>query len=163
MTWWVIDNALSDRAIEEQWKIPHATFQRQKKRRRTPAALDSVPTTSLQRVGIIGEPVSAPERTDSAILTDHESRIAVLEIFMSALQRQAHFTSVPERISTSAPQNALERTSPPVWVNWGTHLAADMVEAIDAYAAQHRLEKRQVLELALCMFFPDVGKAVHDA
>jgi hypothetical protein len=31
MTWWVIDNALSDRAIEEQWKIPHATFQRQKK------------------------------------------------------------------------------------------------------------------------------------
>ena len=83
---------------------------------------------------------------------DHESRLAVLEAFVSTLQRQTHLTSAPERISASHP-NAPQRTGPPVWVNRGTHLAQDMIEAINTYRHQHRLEVREVIDMALRQFF----------
>jgi hypothetical protein len=148
---------LSDREIERRWDIKHATFQRFKKRRGTPDAPDSVPTTALQRIETIGEAVNALERIDSAVLMDHESRIAVLEAFMSTLQHQAHLTSAPERISASHP-NAPQRINPPVWVNRGTHLAQDMIDAINTYRHQHRLEVREVIDMALRQFF-----AAHDS
>jgi hypothetical protein len=40
-------------------------------------------------------------------------------------------------------------------------LATDMAEAVDAYARQHRLEKREVLDLALRTFFAQVGEGVR--
>jgi hypothetical protein len=106
---------------------------------------------------MIGEAVSALERIDSAVLMDHESRIAVLEAYMSTLQRQVHLTSAPERITASVHPNAPQRTGPPVWVNRGTHLAQDMIEAINTYRHQHRLEVREVIDMALRQFF-----AAHD-
>ena len=148
---------LSDREIERRWDIPHATFQRLKKRRRPLDATESVPTTALQQIETIGEAVSALERIDSAVLMDHESRIAVLEAYMSTLQRQVHLASAPERISASVHRIAPERTEPPVWVNRGTHLAQDMIEAINTYRHQHRLEVREVIDMALRQFF-----AAHD-
>lgn len=63
---------------------------------------------------------------------------------MRALQR---LTASPVHSGT------LERTEPPVWVNRGTHMAADMIEAVKTYAQQHRLEIRAVLDLALRRFF----------
>jgi hypothetical protein len=131
----------------------------------------SAPTTLPQRVEVIGEPVSEPsahqnaperisasERIDSALLRDHESRLSVLEAFIGTLQQQPHLASAsdaPQRISASAHSNALQRIEPPVWVNRGTHLAADMIERIKAYAREHRLDMREVLDLALRRFFEE--------
>jgi hypothetical protein len=120
--------------------------------------IDSAPTLP-QRVEVVGEPVSdapahqrASERIDHALLKDHDSRIAVLEAFMAAQQQRAHAADVPQRISASA-----QRIDPPVWVNRGTHLAADMIERVKTYAHEHRLEMREVIDLALRTFFAGEG------
>jgi hypothetical protein len=42
---------------------------------------------------------------------------------------------------------AVHRSEPPTWVSRGVQLAADMLEVIDAYAQQHLLEKREVIDL----------------
>lgn len=127
------------------------------------------PPTALQPVELVGEPVSdspahsdaserisASERIDSALLREHDSRIAVLEAFMATLQQAAHH-SAPERISASAHADASQRMEPVVWVNRGTHLAADMIERVKAYATQHRLEMREVIDVALRRFFAVEG------
>jgi transposase-like protein len=46
-------------------------------------------------------------------------------------------------------------------VSRGLQMAADMAEAIEAYARQHRLQKREVLDLALRTFFAHVGEEVR--
>jgi hypothetical protein len=53
--------------------------------------------------------------------------------------------------------SAHQRIEPPVWVNRGTHLAADMIERMKAYATQHRLEVREMIDLALRRFFAGEG------
>jgi hypothetical protein len=135
--------------------------------------IDSALATLPQRVELVGEPVSAPpahhdalertsasERIDSAVLQDHESRLARLEAFIAAqelMARRASAPDAPERISASAHHDALQRIDPPVWVNRGTHLAADMIERIKTYAQEHRLEMREVIDLALRRFFAGEG------
>jgi hypothetical protein len=126
--------------------------------------IDSAPTLP-QRVEMVGEPVSdapahqsALQRIDPAILREYDSRIAVLEAFMAAQQQLAN---APERISASAHPNALQRINPPVWVNRGTHIAQDMIERIKAYAHEHRLQMREVIDLALRRFF--AGEGGHHA
>jgi hypothetical protein len=148
-------DGLAERKIADALGIPRSTLRRRLAERTghsAPDAPGSVPTTALQRIETIGEAVSALERIDSAVLMDHESRIAVLEAFMSTLQHQAHLASAPERISASHP-NVPQRINPPVWVNRGTHLAQDMIEAINTYRHQHRLEVREVIDMALRQFF----------
>jgi hypothetical protein len=39
------------------------------------------------------------------------------------------------------------------WVNRGTHFRADMLEMIRKYSFEHRLESRQVVDMALRQFF----------
>jgi hypothetical protein len=58
---------------------------------------------------------------------------------------------------------AAHRGAPPMWVNRGVQLAADMLEVIDAYAQQHRLEKREVIDLFLRTGAAHLGEGVrHD-
>jgi hypothetical protein len=134
-----------------------------------PKRFPADPPTALQPVELVGEPVSASpahsdaserisasERIDSALLRDHDSRIAVLEAFMATIQQSAHH-SAPERISASAHSDASQRIDPVVWVNRGTHLAADMIKRVKGYATQHRLEMREVIDLALRRFFAGEG------
>jgi hypothetical protein len=71
-------------------------------------------------------------------------------------------TILPQRIeivgaplSASAHSDAPARISPPIWVNRGTHLAADMLEAVKTYTQQHRLEMRELIDTALRRFFED--------
>ena len=48
---------------------------------------------------------------------------------------------------------AIHRSESIPWVSRGLQVAADMVDAMDAYAARYRLEKREVLDMALRQFF----------
>jgi hypothetical protein len=89
------------------------------------------------------EHISASEHINSA-LKDLGARRAVVEAFMHAQQQLD---------ASPAHSGALERTEPPVWVNRGTHLAVDLIEAVKTYAQQRRLEIREVLDLALREFF----------
>jgi hypothetical protein len=58
---------------------------------------------------------------------------------------------------------AAHRGEPPMWVSRGGQLAADMLEVIDAYAQQHRLEKREVIDLFLRTGAAHLGEGVrHD-
>jgi AcrR family transcriptional regulator len=157
----------SQRTIAKALGVPRSTLRRRLAERTQAGSADIPDTgapTALQRVEVIGEAVnlpdraSAPERIDHA-LQNHEARIGALESFIAVWQRQAHLTSgadAPERISASHP-NAPQRTGPPVWVNRGTHLAQDMIDAINAYRHRHRLEVREVIDMALRQFF-----ATHD-
>jgi hypothetical protein len=168
----LIDSGLSQGAVSRQLGCDQGYVSKLLKARRRESVSNGHPAdppTALQRVELAGEPVSAApvhsdaserisalERIDSALLREHDSRIAVLEAFMSTIQQSAHH-SAPERISASAHPNALARIEPPVWVNRGTHLAADMIERVKAYATQHRLEMREVIDLALRQFFAAEG------
>jgi hypothetical protein len=168
----LIDSGLSQGAVSRQLGCNQGYISKLLKARRLEAVSNGHPDdppTALQPVEVVGEPVNvAPvhsdaseristlERIDSALLRDHDSRIAVLEAFMATIQQSAHH-SAPERISASAHPNALQRTEPIAWVNRGTHIAADMIERVKAYATQHRLEMREVIDLALRQFFAGEG------
>jgi hypothetical protein len=108
---------------------------------------------------------SAPERISAlpahpiaSEVDDLKARVATLEAFMAALQERQRITA-----HSDAPAHPIapERTEPPTWLNRGMHLAADLAEAIEAYAREHRLEKREVLDLALRTFFAQVGEEVR--
>lgn len=92
---------------------------------------------------------SAPDRTDTA-LAQLDIRLQVVEAFIMA-QQQA--SALPPHPKAPALPSAPQRTDPPVWVSRGTDIAQDMRDAIDAYATRHRLEKREVLDVALRAFF----------
>jgi hypothetical protein len=113
---------------------------------RTASALDELSLTWPAHPNT-SQCISASEHIDSA-LKDLGTRLAVVEAFMLAQQRLN---------ASPAHSGALDRTEPPVWVNRGTHMAADMIEAVKTYAQQHRLEIRQVLDLALREFFARRG------
>jgi hypothetical protein len=116
---------------------------------------------------------SAPERTDSA--SAHQDALQRIHEALAQLNTRLHVVEAstltpPPTSALPAHQNAPvhriapERTEPPTWVNRGTHLAADMLEAIDTYAQRHRLEKREVLDRALRTFFALVaGEGASDA
>lgn len=100
------------------------------------------------------ERISAlPVHYDASELEDVKSRLDTLEAFMSAMQAQQRISALPAHPNAPAHHSAPERTEPPQWVNRGTHLAADMVEAVKAYATEHRMEIREVIDLALRVFF----------
>jgi hypothetical protein len=118
----------------------------------------AVPTNGHPQVTSNGKPDSAPPARRSAseriligIWEQLETRVEVLEAFMAAQQ------SAQRTLSASAHPDALQRTAPVDWVNRGTHLAADMIERIKVYASQHRLEMREVIDLALRRFFAGEG------
>jgi hypothetical protein len=109
------------------------------------------------------ERISAlPVHSDASGLDDIKSRLATLEAFMAAVQAQQRISALPAHPNAPVHRIAPERTEPPTWVNRGTHLAADMVEAVKAYATEHRMEIREVIDLALRSFFAEVGERVRD-
>jgi transposase-like protein len=69
-------------------------------------------------------------------------------------------TAMPSQPSAAHPV-AVHRSEQTPWVSRGLQMAAEMAEAVDAYARQHRLEKREVLDLALRTFFAQVGEGVR--
>jgi AcrR family transcriptional regulator len=116
---------------------------------------------------------SAPERTESA--SAHQDALQRIMDALAQLNTRLHVveastltpppaSALPAHSDAPAQRIAPERTEPPTWVNRGTHVAADMLEAIDAYAQRHRLEKREVLDRALRTFFALVaGEGASDA
>jgi hypothetical protein len=101
---------------------------------------------------------SACQRTDRAPAHQDASEpiyeaLVRLDTRLSALEASAF---IPRPLSTlsahsDAPAHRLapECMEPPRWLNRGTHIATDMVEWIDTYARQYRMEKREVVDLAL--------------
>jgi hypothetical protein len=82
-------------------------------------------------------------------------------VHSSAPERSAlpvHSSALVQRLA-SAP----ERTEPPVWVGGGTDIAQDMRDRIAAYAAQHRLHKREALDTLLRLAFAVVDQEVGHA
>ena len=113
---------------------------------------------------------SAPERTDSA--SSHQDALQCIHEALAQLNTRLHVveastltppstSALPAHPNAPVHRIAPDRTEPPTWVNRGTHLAADMVEAIKAYATEHRMEIREVIDLALRNFFAGVGEEVH--
>jgi len=98
-----------------------------------------------------------PVHYDASAVNDLQARVSTLEAFMAVVQAQQRLSALPAHQSASAHPSASQRTEPPVWVNRGTHLAADMVDAVKAYAVEHRLEIREVIDLALRTFFASQG------
>jgi hypothetical protein len=110
------------------------------------------------------ERISAlPVHYDASEVDDIKSRLATLEAFMSALQEQQRISALPAHQNASAHPIASQRTEPPTWVSRGMHVAVDMLERIDTYAAAHRLEKREVLDRILHTFFAEMERTVPDA
>jgi hypothetical protein len=99
-------------------------------------------------------PFSASARV-IGIWEDLEARLQVVEAFMNAHQQSQLLNASP------AHPEALQRAEPPEWVSQGSHFAAGMLPLIKAYMAKHRLEKREVVDLALRMLF--AGEEVRDA
>jgi hypothetical protein len=104
-----------------------------------------------------GHPADPPAHSDTSeriigIWETLDTRVQVLEAFMAAQQ------SAQRTLSASAHADVSERIDPPEWVNRGTHFAADMIPLIKGYAAQHRLEMREVIDLALRQFFAGEGE-----
>jgi hypothetical protein len=131
--------------------------------------VDLAPTSNGNLPAIPPAHSDAPERIsalpvhyDASELEDVKSRLATLEAFMAAMQAQQRISALPAHPNAPVHRIAPERTEPPTWVNRGTHLAADMVEAVKAYAAEHRMEIREVIDLALRSFFAEVGEEVRD-
>ena len=101
---------------------------------------------------------SASERTDSASTHQDASErvheaLARLEARLQAVEASTlalpPLGALPAHSNASAYRITPERTEPPTWLNRGMHLATDMAEWIDTYARQHRMEKREVVDLAL--------------
>jgi hypothetical protein len=71
-----------------------------------------------------------------------------------------HMPAIPASQPSATPSQpvAVHRSKEIPWVGRGLQVAADMAEAIEAYAREHRLEKREVLDLALRSFFAQVGE-----
>jgi hypothetical protein len=81
----------------------------------------------------------------------------------SFAQVRRKLLAVPIYGDAPAHPSAPEPMDPPTWVNRGTHLAADMVEATKVYAQEHRMEIREVIDLGLRAFFTQgSGEAVRD-
>lgn len=105
--------------------------------RRVIAKRLGIPLTTLQRADKARQ--SIPVNRDHGPFTTLPQRI---EIAGAPLSASAH-SDVPEHMST------------PLRVNRGTHLAADMRSAAKTYTRQHRLEMREVIDLALRRFSED--------
>jgi hypothetical protein len=86
-------------------------------------------------------PTSAPQSTDL------ESRVAVLEAYIKALQSRDTLT-VHQSASNGAPQPTRKR---------GFVIRETLSEAIDRFAETYHLEIRAVLDEALCEFFERRG------
>ena len=86
-------------------------------------------------------PPDALERIHEA-LARLDTRLHAVEISQQLSARPAHSDALVHPI-------APERTEPPTWLGRGMHLATDMAEWIDTYAREQRLEKREVVDLAL--------------
>lgn len=81
----------------------------------------------------------------------------------SFAQVRRKLLAVPIHGDAPAHPSAPEPMDPPTWVNRGTHLAADMVEAIKVYAQEHRMKIREVIDLGLRAFFTQgSGEVVRD-
>jgi hypothetical protein len=126
---------------------------------------NGVPTTRDRQLPAIrpSQPI-AVHRIDSAVpsqpiasaVDDLTARVATLEAFMSAMQ--AEHRSLSQSIALVSPSIAIHRSEPPTWVSRGLQVATDMLSAIDAYAIRHRLEKREVVDLALRRLFAEEGR-----
>ena len=115
----LLDSGLSQGAVARQLGCNQAHISRLAKRRRDLAPTNGHHPTALQRVEV------------------------VLEAFMAAQQ------STQRTLSASAHSDAPQRAEPVEWISQGSHFAADMLPRIKAYMARHRLEKREVVDLAL--------------
>ena len=154
----LIDAGHSQGAVSRQLGCTQSYISRVLKARRNNGNLPAIPAAHSDAP----ERISAlPVHYDASELEDVKSRLDTLEAFMSAMQAQQRISALPAHPNAPVHRIAPDRTEPPTWVNRGTHLAADMVEAIKAYATEHRMEIREVIDLALRNFFAGVGEEVH--
>jgi hypothetical protein len=116
-------------------------------------SLHSAPMTALQRIEHIGEPESTPTGEPSARF-QHEldalkERVSTLEASLEAIKTQPAFLSgLPAQLTDGAPPPTTKR---------GFVITCELSEAIDRFAAQHRLQIRSVLDQALREFFAHHG------
>jgi hypothetical protein len=100
---------------------------------------------------------SASERTDSAsahpdALERIQEALVQLDTRLHVVEASQERSALPAHSDAPAHRIAPERTNPPRWINRGMHIAADMADFIEIYADEHRLEKREVVDLALRTF-----------
>jgi transposase len=153
----LIADGHSQGEASRQFGIPQPTISRWLKERNNGnlPALPSVHPIASQRTSAL------PVHPDASELDDLKARVATLEAFMAVLQEQQRITVHP---SASAHRSAPERTEPPIWKSHGQQFAEDTDKAMAAYAAQHRLEKREVWDLAARFFLAQMAEqGGHDA
>jgi hypothetical protein len=122
----------------------------------------SVPRQASRRAAVPPNghhPSASPTRFSASgriigIWESLEDRLRAVEAFVAAHQQSQRLNASP------AHAEALQRAEPPERVSQGSHFAADMLPRVKAYMARHRLEKREVVDLALRMLF--AGEEVRD-
>jgi hypothetical protein len=115
-------------------------------------AIPAAPSSAIpsQPIALVLPPLASE-------LDDLKARVATLEAFMAAMQAQQR------TIAIASQPIAIHRSEAIHWVSRGLHVADDMLAAVDAYAREHRLDKREVVDLALRTFFAQVDAEVaHD-
>jgi excisionase family DNA binding protein len=126
-----------------------------------PARLESTNgalMTPLEPINAVGAPTAHPSAPH---LDELNCRLQAVEAFVATMRQQPRLFSAPNGAPSAHP-SAPKRT----WLKRGTHLATDMADALHDYAKQHRLEIREVLDLALREFFAHrggAGKEVRNA
>jgi hypothetical protein len=149
---------ISDTAFARSIGLSQPAFAHRKKKRHLeeaahrdnghlPAIRPSQPIAT-QRISVLSAQPIASE------VDDLKSRVATLEAFMAAMQ--AEHRSAAQSIA--AQPIAVHRNESIQWVSRGLQVTANMLAAIDTYAQQHRLEKREVLDLALRRFFEEAER-----
>jgi hypothetical protein len=116
--------------------------------------LPAIPTPS-HPVAVPSQPIAVASQPIAVDVDDLKGRVAILEAFMAAMQAQQCIVAMPSQPIAAQPV-AVHRSEQIPWVSRGLQMATDMAEAIDTYATEHRLEKREVLDLALRTFFAQV-------
>jgi hypothetical protein len=119
--------------------------------------LPAIPVS--QSIAVPSPHIAVASPSIAADMDELRARVASLEAFMAVVQSEHR--SASQSIAISSQPIAAHRDGP--WVSRGLQMAPDMLEAIDAYATRHRLEKRAVLDLALRHFFSHVGEEATDA
>jgi hypothetical protein len=108
-----------------------------------PSTPKSAPTATLHKNDTA---VHLPVSSGAPQLERIEQRLAVLEVFVSTLQRQA----LPVNGAPAVPKGAPTTKR-------GFVIARDLSGQIDAYAETHHLQVKQILDTALREFFAGRG------
>lgn len=155
------DSGMSQGAIERQTGVSQGYISRLLKWRREttsnghlPAIQPSQPIATHRN-----EPVQAlaiPSPSIAADVDTLKSQVDTLWAFMEAMQAQQRIIAMPSQPIASQPI-ATYRSEQIPWVSRGFQVATDMADAIDTYARDHGLWKREVLDLALRRFFAAEG------